>query len=268
MTTAKTAITDRVNPRTSYQRWSAELRDSGPPEMKAPAALAEEFDFARRLRDFREAFGLSQRHVGEITGEDQGDISRLERRELNPGTERANRILARLRAYMDENVTRKAEPVTQPVRIASRPLTTASIAAAYLCAIRDDEDRDFKSLKLQKLLYYAQGYALAILRRPLFSERIKAWAHGPVVPQVWKEYEGHGGRPLPQPDLDLLAIDAQIRAILDRVYNDYGQYAAWALRNMTHEERPWAETPQNEEIDPAVMAAFFTERLRSASARG
>lgn len=267
MSTTKSANPSRIDPRASYERRSAALRASWTPEMNAYAAtLAREFDFARRLRDFREAFGLSQRQVADISGEDQGDISRLERHELNPGADRMNRILARLRAYADETVRRKPEPVAQPAPINNRPITTASIAAAYLCAIRDDEDRDFRILKLQKLLYYAQGYALAILRRPLFPERIKAWAHGPVIPQVWKEYEGHGG-PLLRPDLDPLALDPKVRAILDRVYTDYGQYAAWALRNMTHEERPWAETPQNEEIDRALMAEFFTERLRSAASR-
>jgi uncharacterized phage-associated protein len=175
-----------------------------------------------------------------------------------------NRILRRLREYAHVQVA----PEPEPVALSPIPLTTASIAAAYLCAIRDDEDRDFKMLKLQKLLYYAQGYALAFLRRPLFPERIKAWAHGPVVPQVRKEHENPGTGPLPRPtDLDLLSLDPQIRAILDRVYTDYGQYAAWALRNMTHHERPWAETAQNEEIDRDVMAEFFTERLRSAGAR-
>jgi uncharacterized phage-associated protein len=268
MTVAKTATTSRVDPRASFERWSAEERDSWTPEMKAHVnSLAQEFDFARRLREFREAFGLSQRQVGEITGEDQGDISRLERRELNPGADRMNRILGRLREYADEKVTRVPQPASQPVRITNPPLTTASIAAAYLCAIRDDEDSDFKILKLQKLLYYAQGYALALLRRPLFGERIKAWQHGPVVPQVRKEYEAHGRRQLPRPDLDLLALDPQVRAILDRVYVDYGQYAAWALRNMTHEERPWVETAQSEEIDRRVIAEFFTERLRSAARR-
>lgn len=268
MSNVKTATSERVDAGTSFERRRAAMRASWSPETKEYAdSLVQGIDFARRLRDFREAFGLSQRGVAAITGEDQGDISRLERRELNPGADRMNRILARLRAYANETVTQRAEPAAEPIRLALRPLTTAGAAAAYLCAIRDDEDRDFRILKLQKLLYYAQGYALALLRRPLFPERIKAWQHGPVIPQVWKAYEGHGGV-LPRPDdVELLALEPQVRAILDRVYTDYGQYAAWALRNMTHEERPWAETPRNEPIDPGLMAEFFTERLRSAGSR-
>ncbi len=36
-------------------------------------------------------------------------------------------------------------------------------------------------LKLQKLIYYVQGFALVILKTPLFNERMEAWPHGPVV---------------------------------------------------------------------------------------
>jgi uncharacterized phage-associated protein len=37
------------------------------------------------------------------------------------------------------------------------------------------------NLKLQKLLYYAQGFYLAIYGKALFEEDIVAWEHGPVV---------------------------------------------------------------------------------------
>lgn len=254
---------DRVDPGDSFERRRAAMRASWTPEVHEFAAvLAEEIDFARRLREFREVFSLTQRQVAEITGEDQGDVSRLERRELNPSQERMNRILGRLRDYVDNLAPQTAE---RP-RVSNSALTTAKQAAAYLCAIRDEADREFRILKLQKLLYYAQGMCLALRHQPLFPERIKAWEHGPVIPQIWKDYEGQGNLPRPN-DLDLLAVDPEVAAILDRVYAEYGQYAAWALRNMTHQERPWVETARNEEIDRQLMAEFFEERLRIGESR-
>lgn len=39
----------------------------------------------------------------------------------------------------------------------------------------DENSGDFLSnLKLQKLVYYAQGFSLALLNRPLFNEEIEA----------------------------------------------------------------------------------------------
>ncbi len=262
MSEVKNNTIDRPDPAASFQHRRAAMRASWTPEVQAYAAiLVAEIDFARRLREFREAFALSQRQVADITGENQGDISRLERRELNPSADRMNRILGRLREYADSVV-----PVTPaPEPISAEALTTAGSAAAYLCAIYDDDDTDFTMLKLQKLLYYAQGYALALMRRPLFGERIKAWEHGPVVPQVRIAYKDFTGV-LPRPeDFDHLAVDPAVRAILDRVYAEFGQYAAWALRNMTHDERPWTETTQSDEIDRQLMADFFAERLNKVA---
>ena len=47
-------------------------------------------------------------------------------------------------------------------------------------------------LKLQKLLYYAQGISLAIHDKPLFRENIVAWPHGPVVKEVYDIFCKYG----------------------------------------------------------------------------
>jgi len=245
---------------TSFEKHAAEMVAGWSPEVRAFAAsLVEEIDFARRLREFREAFHLTQRRVAEITGENQGDISRLENRDLNPSAERMNRILTRLRAYVDE-ATRETPPVHAPA------LTTARDAAAYLCAIYDERDTEFTMLKLQKLLYYGQGICLAVLGRPLFGEQIKAWKLGPVVPEIRYAYTDDGVLPRPE-GLDLLEVDSQVRAVLDRAYSEYGGLAAWALAMKTHEERPWAETEPNGVIDQARIGAFFSERLAAGTPR-
>ena len=56
--------------------------------------------------------------------------------------------------------------------------------------IMTDSDADYISnLKLQKLLYYAQGSFLAIKDIPLFDDNLLAWVHGPVVNEVYQEYK-------------------------------------------------------------------------------
>ncbi len=75
---------------------------------------------------------------------------------------------------------------------------TASEAARYFLALQDDED-SISNLKLQKLLYYAQGFSLALTGKPLFNDQIKAWIHGPVVPSVWADYRECGAGPVPRP---------------------------------------------------------------------
>jgi uncharacterized phage-associated protein len=64
-------------------------------------------------------------------------------------------------------------------------MITALDAARYLLTLDVREEGDATSnLKLQKLLYYAQGLHLALYNEPLSKGRIEAWKHGPVVPSV------------------------------------------------------------------------------------
>lgn len=131
--------------------------------------------------------------------------------------------------------------------------------AQYFLAKADEDAGDLMShLKLQKLMYYAQGCALALFDRPLFSEPIEAWIHGPVVPALYHAYKSHGADAIPAPAmLDVAQYDTETRELLDEVYTVYGQFAAWKLRNMTHQEPPWRETPEGQEISHDVLRAYF-----------
>ena len=118
--------------------------------------------------------------------------------------------------------------------------------ARYLLTLMSEENGDLISnLKLQKLLYYAQGASLALFDKPLFPEPIEAWLHGPVVPTLYYEYKQYNASAIPRPqDVDFERYDAETIALLNEVYSTFGQYSAWKLANMTHEETPWLEVYQ------------------------
>lgn len=143
-------------------------------------------------------------------------------------------------------------------RAKGRTMTlTALEVAKYFLALQDDEEA-ISNLKLQKLLYYAQGFHLALKGRTLFDDDIRAWEHGPVVPSVWRAYNRYAGRPIPRPvGFDPRAIDEDTRSLLDEVSSVYGQFSAWRLREMTHAEPPWKSAPAQAVISQAVMEAYF-----------
>jgi uncharacterized phage-associated protein len=134
--------------------------------------------------------------------------------------------------------------------------------AQYFLAQRDDDAGDLISnLKLQKLVYYAQGFSLALYDRPLFPERIEAWTHGPVVPGLYYEYKNYGSGALPFPSgCDFSSFNAQTRELLDEVYATYGQFSAWKLRDMTLSEPPWCDTPVGQEIQHDGLSEYFATR--------
>jgi uncharacterized phage-associated protein len=112
------------------------------------------------------------------------------------------------------------------------------------------------NMKLQKLLYYAQGCYLALKDTPLFNEKILAWEHGPVVVEVYNNYKKN----LAINTTAEISIDPATSSILNQVYNIFGQYSAWKLRDMTHNEKPWKNTKRNDEIKQEIIKDYFLEK--------
>jgi uncharacterized phage-associated protein len=139
-------------------------------------------------------------------------------------------------------------------------MASAADVAKYFLTLSQPEEGDYVSnLKLQKLVYYAQGFHLALYGRPLFDEAIVAWEHGPVVRSVYHEYKdcGSNGISVPENFDAVRALTSQERDTLNEVWNVYGQYSAWKLRNMTHEEPPWRDTPRGSEIPRELLTSYF-----------
>lgn len=141
-------------------------------------------------------------------------------------------------------------------------LTCFDVADYFLAHCGEESGDLISNLKIQKLSYYAQGFSLALLDKPLFDEKIEAWMHGPVIPVLYQAYNKYGSDALPAPrDLDMSKYSADETELLDEVYKVYGQFSAWKLRNMTHDEAPWQETyvegESSKEIPKPLMQEFF-----------
>lgn len=140
--------------------------------------------------------------------------------------------------------------------------TASQVAKWFLAHNRitaDEEGGEYISnLKLQKLLYYAQGCFLAVTDQPLFNDAIVAWQHGPVVESVYYQYKKNGAEGIPfDADFDFSDFTDDENDLLTQVYNIFGQYSAWKLRNMTHNETPWQETAQNAVIPIEKIKEYF-----------
>jgi uncharacterized phage-associated protein len=74
----------------------------------------------------------------------------------------------------------------------------AEVVARYFLHIASmvEEATPLTHLQLQKLLYYAQGWCLAMHDRPLFDGAIQAWRHGPVVREVFPKFADYAGGPI------------------------------------------------------------------------
>ncbi len=138
--------------------------------------------------------------------------------------------------------------------------------AKYFLTLNDIEVGELISnLKLQKLVYYAQGFYLAIEDKPLFDDIIEAWAHGPVIPTLYADYRRFKSGSIPPPvNFNLKVISKDVKELLDEVYSVFGQFSAWKLRNMTHEEPPWKDAWNTDKIiTQESMKIYFKTLLNS-----
>ncbi|MHB8878466.1 MAG: type II toxin-antitoxin system antitoxin SocA domain-containing protein [Myxococcaceae bacterium] len=237
------------------------------PELRRFAdELSQAFTFATRLHQLRMSLGLKQTEVADLVGEHQSEISRMETAKTIPGFERGTAILSALEAVA---TARAAEP--QERTPARRPYAASRIyrareVAACILSVRDPEDL-ITNLKIQKLLYFVQGMSLRLRGAPMFRDQILAWEHGPVVPSVWQEFRALGRNPIPDDSVgDCSRMLPQDEAIVRATYLRWGKYEAWQLRNLTHAEGPWKDTPQSARISEDAIRAHFEEAEAARSA--
>ncbi len=137
----------------------------------------------------------------------------------------------------------------------------ANEVARYFLGTFDHEAGDnISNLKLQKLLYYAQGFHVAMHEgMVLFEEPLEAWDHGPVVPSIYRTYKRYSWMAIDRPErFDLDDYLPETRELLDAVNNVYGQFTAKRLEWMTHQEPPWSEASKNGVITVDSLRQYFT----------
>jgi len=103
-------------------------------------------------------------------------------------------------------------------------------------------------MKLQKLVYMAHGWNLAINHEPLIADRIEAWDGGPVIRAIWDHIRDYGynnknrllKNPLNNQPLKAVLSEKE-QGIIDHVWSRYGGYSGLQLSNMTHKSgTPWS----------------------------
>jgi len=141
---------------------------------------------------------------------------------------------------------------------------TARDVAEYYLRLVDKESGDLIShLKLQKLVYYAQGIYLTAKGKPLFNEAIVAWSHGPVVEELYHIYKPYqDGAIDSDPDYVVPEFDKETQQIFDEVYSVLGQFSAWKLRQMTHAEKPWLNA-NSKGSDSAITNSDMIEHFKA-----
>lgn len=111
--------------------------------------------------------------------------------------------------------------------------------------------------KVQKLLYYCQGWHLAHYGEPMFPERIEAWKDGPVVATHWADEQHDRSQPRPR------EVSASHLDVLEYVLERYGSESGGQLIERTHAEAPWRSLADAGLVPSKPSPVIEVESLRS-----
>ena len=126
-------------------------------------------------------------------------------------------------------------------------MASAFDVAAYIL----EKQGEMTTLKLQKLVYYAQAWSLVWDEKPLYDDKIEAWSNGPVVRELFEYHRGQyyiSGIA----DGDARNLDEEQKATVDMVLKHYGDKPAYWLVRLSHSEPPWIEA--RGELSPTELS--------------
>jgi uncharacterized phage-associated protein len=165
--------------------------------------------------------------------------------------------------------------------------------ANYFLRVAQDHGQPLSPMKIQKLVYFANGWHLAIKDSPLINEQVEAWPYGPVIPSLYRAFRRFGDQPITAlasrpvsgvdslgentyrkmaPRIDDVPEQAEFtQAFLNRIWDLYGHYTAVQLSNETHRSgTPWdtickkynGAIPKRTDIPAEVMKSYFQALAR------
>ncbi len=141
---------------------------------------------------------------------------------------------------------------TRTSNTSSPPYTPSHVANFFLdCAA--EEGGDLTMLKLQKLVYFAYGWTLAVLGQELFNTTehpIRRYRYGPVIESLYWEFKFLGNKPIENYSRSLkndgefgvekIPVQDKAYRILQQVWKAYGGLTKHKLIALTHEAgSPW-----------------------------
>jgi uncharacterized phage-associated protein len=144
----------------------------------------------------------------------------------------------------------------------SLDLASPNQVSDFLLAESRERGDVLTNLKLQKLLYYAQAWHLALKNKPLFLEDFQAWVHGPVLPSQYQRFRTYEWRPILE-EIGSLFLSPDLISHLKEVVEVFGCETATALELMTHNELPWKKARQGLAPDQQSTAIISKESMQT-----
>lgn len=158
----------------------------------------------------------------------------------------------------------------------------AEVVAADIIKQSNKVGIPITNVRLSRLLYLVQAYALVTLDRPAFEEDFEAWNYGPIIPGVFAKYSFCGTYKIDDSVVKRFVvnwnaanlmdmaryveyepIDDELRAIVKEVIKKTKDYTDFNLIQMSLKSDPWKNVFDSKNIHKIVtkesIKRYFTK---------
>lgn len=130
---------------------------------------------------------------------------------------------------------------------------------------------DTTPLALQKILYYIDGFSLALLDKKIFEQEPEAWVHGPVYKCIYEKYKDYKFNNINKENLlkylNINSLTEKEVYLIDEVIKSFGCFSGKTLEKMTHLSQSWLnsrsgldlEVPSNNIISKEIIEKEFKD---------
>ena len=121
------------------------------------------------------------------------------------------------------------------------------------------------NMQLQKLVYIAHGWALALLDHGLIYEPVETWQWGPVIPSLYHSLSRYGSGEVtsPIPVSSAREIGPLDNELIESVWQSYGRMSGLKLSAITHRENtPWSRTVKDFGLRSVIPERYITDYYR------
>jgi uncharacterized phage-associated protein len=168
-------------------------------------------------------------------------------------------------------ISRPSPP--KPKRVHMNALTADVVADAIIGFCNEHGDV-VTSLRLQRLLYFAQAWFLALNGgKALFTDAIEAHENGPAIPSVSVRFSGFGAGPITH-SLGAWVYPKALTDHIAELMEAYGHLSSYDLERLSKEDLPWKSARAHASIgcpypwiSVDIMRDFYKLRLDAQKPR-
>lgn len=145
------------------------------------------------------------------------------------------------------------------------------ILARYIIAIANDRHVPINMTKMQKLLYIAYGWYLAVKKQRLTDEHPQAWPYGPVFPVTREQLLNADLYAINRSAEEFASLnsDTILQQLMEAVFRTFGSWTASQLTAWSHGDgSPWEKTTElsgfkwGYRIPDEYIASYFNMLIR------